>query len=443
MVGSEVDAIEAVGVPVLTPRVDIANVRLTLRVGLHRQPDGQPHQPRPRPQGALLPAATPTCRSTTRPGSRGAGSVVTAARPAGHRGRQADGRRATSRCGASSRTSSTRCGRAGRRASPARKAAARWRWRIASGRDAWPAVTRHEAQADVDRSDARRHRREARRRRRRSIAPTTWRCRRRPICRSSACSPTTPAGAARRRRRRTSASSSTTSAIRCPTPGRRRPARCGSSACRRPPRRQSPRPWAAVERADGIPVTAWALADLVALARPRGPGHAGARRCVRPASTASPTSPRRVERRCGRRVVDAGLGVPVVAVDDAPATGCVLSLRRVALAAAARHSRGRAAAPPRRRPGADDRLRRRPASPWRGWCSTTWPRPGRLGALRRQAGAGRAAVGADDLDGVSPIDDPRSAPAARRSRKSGATSRRRRSTPVERDGTLRRRRAAS
>ena len=56
LVPSEVESVEAVGVPVLTPKVDIANARRAVRERLHREPDGQPHQPRSDPQDSLLPA---------------------------------------------------------------------------------------------------------------------------------------------------------------------------------------------------------------------------------------------------------------------------------------------------------------------------------------------------------------------------------------------------
>ncbi len=45
IVAEPVVSVEAVGVPVLTPRIDIANVRAEVRRRLHRQPHGQPDQP--------------------------------------------------------------------------------------------------------------------------------------------------------------------------------------------------------------------------------------------------------------------------------------------------------------------------------------------------------------------------------------------------------------
>ena len=65
-VKSEVVSIEAVGVNVLTPTTDIANVASAVCVRLHRQRDGQPHQPRQDSQGPLLPARLRICQSTTR-----------------------------------------------------------------------------------------------------------------------------------------------------------------------------------------------------------------------------------------------------------------------------------------------------------------------------------------------------------------------------------------
>ena len=98
LVQSEVESIEAVGVPVLTPTVDIANARLRFASRLHRQPHGQPDQPGSRAQDPVLPAATRTCRSTTpRRRSRAGGSCRRDGARAGDRGRAAAGRSATSR----------------------------------------------------------------------------------------------------------------------------------------------------------------------------------------------------------------------------------------------------------------------------------------------------------------------------------------------------------
>jgi aminodeoxyfutalosine synthase len=88
--------------------------------------------------------------------------------------------------------------------------------------------------------------------------------------------------------------------------------------------------WAAVERADGIPVTAWALADLVALAKDLE-GLGTLARGLREAGLAGLADVRLdlVEDTAIQWVVDAGLGVPVVGVHDMPANPVVF-LRRVA-----------------------------------------------------------------------------------------------------------------
>jgi len=88
--------------------------------------------------------------------------------------------------------------------------------------------------------------------------------------------------------------------------------------------------WAAVERANGIPVTAWALADLVALAKDLA-GLGTLARGLREAGLAGLADVRLdlVEDPAVQWVVDAGLGVPVVGVHDAPASPVVF-LRRVA-----------------------------------------------------------------------------------------------------------------
>jgi hypothetical protein len=88
--------------------------------------------------------------------------------------------------------------------------------------------------------------------------------------------------------------------------------------------------WAAVERANGVPVTAWALADLVPLARDLE-GLGTLARGLREAGLAGLADVRLdlVEDTAIQWVVDAGLGVPVVGVHDAPANPVVF-LRRVA-----------------------------------------------------------------------------------------------------------------
>jgi hypothetical protein len=90
--------------------------------------------------------------------------------------------------------------------------------------------------------------------------------------------------------------------------------------------------WAAVERANGIPVTAWALADLVALAKKDLEGLATLARGLREAGVVGLADVRLdlVDDPAVQWVVDAGLGVPVVGVHDAPANPVVF-LRRVAL----------------------------------------------------------------------------------------------------------------
>jgi len=88
--------------------------------------------------------------------------------------------------------------------------------------------------------------------------------------------------------------------------------------------------WAAVERANGIPVTAWALADLVPLARDLE-GLATLARGLREAGLAGIADVRLdlVEDTAIQWVVDAGLAVPVVGVHDLPVNPVVF-LRRVA-----------------------------------------------------------------------------------------------------------------
>jgi len=89
--------------------------------------------------------------------------------------------------------------------------------------------------------------------------------------------------------------------------------------------------WAAVERANGIPVTAWALADLVALTKDLD-GLGTLARGLREAGIAGIADVRLdlVEDSAVQWVVDNGLGVPVVGLHDAPASPVVF-LRRVAL----------------------------------------------------------------------------------------------------------------
>ena len=58
MANSPVRELRAVGLPVLTGKVDIANVRIEFESRLHCQLHGQPHQHRASAQAALLPAGT-------------------------------------------------------------------------------------------------------------------------------------------------------------------------------------------------------------------------------------------------------------------------------------------------------------------------------------------------------------------------------------------------
>lgn len=88
--------------------------------------------------------------------------------------------------------------------------------------------------------------------------------------------------------------------------------------------------WAAVERANGIPVTAWALADLVALAKDLE-GLGTLARGLREAGLAGLADVRvdLVEDAAIQWVVDAGLSLPVAGVHDAPQKPAVF-LRRIA-----------------------------------------------------------------------------------------------------------------
>jgi aminodeoxyfutalosine synthase len=88
--------------------------------------------------------------------------------------------------------------------------------------------------------------------------------------------------------------------------------------------------WAAVERANGIPVTAWALADLVALTKDLE-GLGTLARSLREAGLAGIADVRvdLVEDAAIQWVADAGLSMPVASVHDAPQKPAVF-LRRVA-----------------------------------------------------------------------------------------------------------------
>jgi aminodeoxyfutalosine synthase len=88
--------------------------------------------------------------------------------------------------------------------------------------------------------------------------------------------------------------------------------------------------WAAVERANGVPVTAWALADLVPLARDLE-GLGTLARGLREAGLAGIADVRvdLVDDAAIQWVTDAGLALPVAAVHDAPAKPAVF-LKRIA-----------------------------------------------------------------------------------------------------------------
>ena len=83
IVGSPVVAIDAVGVPVLTPKIDIANVRLRFENGLHRQPHREPHQPRSHAQDPLFSAGLLRVDRLRGAGARGVAARPAAGRPAG------------------------------------------------------------------------------------------------------------------------------------------------------------------------------------------------------------------------------------------------------------------------------------------------------------------------------------------------------------------------
>jgi hypothetical protein len=175
--------------------------------------------------------------------------------------------------------------------------------------------------------------------------------------------------------------------------------------------------WAAVERANGIPVTAWALADLVALAKDLD-GLGTLARGLREAGVAGVADVRLdlVEDPAVQWVVDAGLGVPVVGVHDAPANPVVF-LRRVASLQKATKA-FRAVAPLPRRVSTD--------APSTGYddvklialAALLVEGVGRVQVDWRQHGAKLSQVallfGANDLDHVAPTDDaplgPRRAP---------------------------------
>ena len=93
IVDREVEAIEAVGVPVLTRKVDIANVRAAIQERLHRQPDGEPDQPGARPEDPLLSAGALRVDRLRGEGSRDVPARAAGRRAADDRRRQASGGR--------------------------------------------------------------------------------------------------------------------------------------------------------------------------------------------------------------------------------------------------------------------------------------------------------------------------------------------------------------
>jgi hypothetical protein len=195
------------------------------------------------------------------------------------------------------------------------------------------------------------------------------------------------------------------------------------------------RAWAAVERAHGIPVTAWALADLVALTKDLESLGTLAR-SLREAGIAGLADVRLdlVEDAAIQWVVDHGLGVPVVGLHAAPAHPVVF-LRRVASLQRATKA-FRAVAPLPRHASAE--------APSTGYddvklvalAALIADGVGRVQVDWRQHGAKLSQVallfGANDLDNVSASDEaplgPRRAPLEEVHRNIAAASR----TPVAR-----------
>ena len=101
-------AVEAIGVPVLTPQDRHRQRAREVRVGLHRQHHGQPHQPRQGPQGAVFPAGHVRVGGLRRAGAARSGALrPRAGRAAGDRRRAGRGREGRAAAASSWRTSST------------------------------------------------------------------------------------------------------------------------------------------------------------------------------------------------------------------------------------------------------------------------------------------------------------------------------------------------
>jgi hypothetical protein len=193
--------------------------------------------------------------------------------------------------------------------------------------------------------------------------------------------------------------------------------------------------WAAVERANGIPVTAWALADLVALTKDLE-GLGTLARGLREAGIVGLADVRLdlVEDTALQWVLDHGLGVPVVGLHDAPAHPVVF-FRRLALLQKATKA-FRAVAPLPRHVSTE--------APSTGYDDTRLVAlaalivdgVGRIQVDWRRHGAKLSQVallfGANDIDHVPPTDDaplgPRRAPLEEVRRNIRAAS----LTPVER-----------
>ena len=129
LVRSEVASVEAVGVPVLTPRFDIANARLRFDVGLHRQRHREPHQQGPGAEDPVLSARRLHLDRLRRAGSRRLAPGEARRRQAVDPGWCPARSSVTSRCGSSWPTSRGQSAIACRRASTAPPAAAPSPWR--------------------------------------------------------------------------------------------------------------------------------------------------------------------------------------------------------------------------------------------------------------------------------------------------------------------------
>ncbi len=105
---TEVVSVDAVGVPVLTPKDRHRQRAREVRVRLRRQHHRQPHQPGQGPQGPLLPAGHVRVGGLRRAGAGGVAARPAAGRAPRDRGRAGSRSSATSRSAASWRTSSRR-----------------------------------------------------------------------------------------------------------------------------------------------------------------------------------------------------------------------------------------------------------------------------------------------------------------------------------------------